>query len=247
MEAPFTVYPNVRGAAKDIHSAITAPHSKRFTMRPWNQYRPENTLWWLVPSTQWPACAFGKAVIFREPDNRFFYGLVVEKGLDPRIRELYGSKKGQGLIMDGSWCWYRFLEGLEDDRIFKAVQTIHAATALPVKLEIQSGIVDDPSLFDPYSERDPGDKIIWEYEAEKFSLVAQPSRYLSPLADIHDIQGMKRVLSGIEELDWLWVDFYLGVSIPNYQQVPPEEVNKKAWDGYLLWEKIIEPLNPWIL
>ncbi len=94
MEAPFTVYPNVRGAAKDIHSAITAPHSKKFTMRPWNQYRPENTIWWLVPTTQWPAYAFGKAVIFREPDNRLFYGLVVEKGLDPKVRELYGSKKG---------------------------------------------------------------------------------------------------------------------------------------------------------
>jgi hypothetical protein len=39
-----------------------------FTLRPWNLYKPENTLWWLVPSKDWPSYKYGKIAIYK-PKN----------------------------------------------------------------------------------------------------------------------------------------------------------------------------------
>ena len=40
-----------------------------FTARPWNYFKPESTLWWLVPSTEWPSYKYGKLVLYRAKEG----------------------------------------------------------------------------------------------------------------------------------------------------------------------------------
>ena len=66
------------------------------TERPWNLHNPTDTLWWLVPSTEWPAYSHGKLAFSLAKDDgrkhllgwndplleleKMFVGLNVEKG-----------------------------------------------------------------------------------------------------------------------------------------------------------------------
>jgi hypothetical protein len=50
--------------------------------RPWNIYEPETSLWWLVPSSDWPAYKYGK-LFFDWADQRrksIWVGFHSEKG-----------------------------------------------------------------------------------------------------------------------------------------------------------------------
>lgn len=46
---------------------------EKYTARPWNCYRT-NELYWLVPSTEWPAYPYGKAFFkFEEGNPNYFF------------------------------------------------------------------------------------------------------------------------------------------------------------------------------
>ena len=50
-----------------------------FTARPWNRFRPEDTKWWVVPSTAWPS--FGNEKLCFWCSGKYLYGgFNVEKG-----------------------------------------------------------------------------------------------------------------------------------------------------------------------
>ncbi len=94
------------------------------TARPWNMYAAGQTMWWLVPSGDWPAYQHGKFVFSLADDDarkpllgsnsavletdKIFAGYAVEKGygevatvVNPALRH----KATQ--IMDRSWVWWR--------------------------------------------------------------------------------------------------------------------------------------------
>jgi hypothetical protein len=76
--------------------AVNDQLNLKLTPRPWNMYQAEDTLWWLVPSGDWPAYQHGKlAFSLAKDDGRkallgindsvletetIFAGLNVEKG-----------------------------------------------------------------------------------------------------------------------------------------------------------------------
>src|SRR5262245_20904293 len=114
--------------ARDLAYAVRAQLRPELTPRPWQQQAPDDTLWWLVPSGDWPAYRHGKFVFSLSKDgprkaligindgaietSKLFAGVNVEKGfgrvaveVDPSLRR----KTDQ--ILDSGWLWHRLTEG----------------------------------------------------------------------------------------------------------------------------------------
>src|SRR5262245_11696382 len=85
------------------------PIPERFYRRPFNQYSPEFTRWWLVPDTSWPAYKRGKLSFRRCPWNSsaIYIGYYSEKGFSPSIAKIAGVNLSVTLQSD--WHWHRFL------------------------------------------------------------------------------------------------------------------------------------------
>ena len=47
-------------SARELAYAINDIGKPGLTPRPWNIYSPDDTFWWLVPTTEWPAYRYGK-------------------------------------------------------------------------------------------------------------------------------------------------------------------------------------------
>lgn len=87
------------------------------TARPYNRFEPENTTWWLVPTTDWPAYRLPKILISKEKndENLYHIGLYAEKGHGHVVAEIDNSKKIKSLIMDKLWFWNKFCEEIKDN------------------------------------------------------------------------------------------------------------------------------------
>jgi hypothetical protein len=243
---PVCSYPNVRKAALDIYEAISSPKSKKYTARPYNRYAPENSLWWLIPSTEWPAYKHGKVAISEEQKGEMFFGINIEKAIGREAAACYQSKKAQKLIMDSEWCWYDFLKSLEEGEIAHAMNTIQESTnGLPLHFSLSGHVVDDPALFDPYSGHAYGDQVVWHYEEGDLNSLTQPENFFYPLKAVDKISDLAEVISQISELHWLWIDVYVGVIIENRVELKDDEV-RRAYEGYSIWQKFIEPWEPWL-
>jgi hypothetical protein len=46
-------------------------------------------------------------------------------------------------------------------------------------------------------------------------------------------------------LHWLWIDVYVGVIIENRVELKDDEV-RRAYEGYSIWQKFIEPWELWL-
>ena len=118
----YTKYPNARLAAYSVQKQLKNQGLDEVSTRPWNRYYPDNTLWWIVPSTEWPAYKHRKLFFSPEhaPTGCLFCGLHIEKGLDPSVAEAYSPGAGQRLVMKEDWTWFRFLTDLNTQRLRSA-------------------------------------------------------------------------------------------------------------------------------
>lgn len=243
---PVCNYPSVRKAALDIYNSIAAPKSKKYTARPYNRYSPENSLWWLIPSTEWPAYKHGKITIFEERYGELFFGINIEKAIGHEAAACYQSKKAQKIIMDNEWCWYDFLEGLKGGSIAGAMNIIQENTnGLPLHFSLSGHVIDDPALFDPYSGYSYGDQVNWNYKSGDLISVIQPKNFFYPLKDVNRIDDLLESINQINELNWLWIDFYAGVFLENHA-TPESDKTKQYYNGYMIWQQIIEPWEAWL-
>lgn len=71
-----------------------------FTARPYNFNDPDNSPWWLVPSTQWPAFRYGK-YYFCLDNTDLLIGLYVEKGVREKASEFYLPAS----VINQSWSY----------------------------------------------------------------------------------------------------------------------------------------------
>jgi hypothetical protein len=122
--------------------------------RPWNRFEPANSLWWIVPATDWPAFRHGKLYFdWTSPDHSAIScGLHVEKGLNRSIQSAYPSKKGSQYIMGSDWVWHRFLRDLENGTVPTALAKALVGTDNGFILRVEGGYVPDPGSFDPYAD-----------------------------------------------------------------------------------------------
>ncbi|QNU39210.1 hypothetical protein IC801_08690 [Geobacillus sp. 44B] len=75
---------NAKELAKRLYEALKTKH-KRYTLRPFNRFNVEKSMWWIIPSTVYPAYKFGKYMIDENKDGTFSVGVHIEKGLEKSL------------------------------------------------------------------------------------------------------------------------------------------------------------------
>ena len=238
-------YPNARLAAYSVQKYLKKEGWQQLSTRPWNRYDPDNTLWWIIPSAEWPAYKHGKLFFSpeRAPTGCLFCGLHVEKGLDPSIAGAYSAGAGQRLIMKENWTWFEFLTDLGSENLCSTIMSASEAANSPVTLRFEAGFVDDPGLFDPQAPRPKWDTIIFESSGTNLDIKSceTPSRLLTKLENIKSLGDLESSISSIPNSNWVWLDTFIGfMFIKNTGNDP-----YTSWDSEELWTKILSLWEPW--
>lgn len=97
----------------EIMKALKVSGYDGFTARPRNYFKPETTLWWLVPSTEWPSYKYGKLVLYRTKDG-YRVGLHIEKGISELAGQMLSSKGARKLCVKPDWAWNNFISDLSN-------------------------------------------------------------------------------------------------------------------------------------
>lgn len=131
--------------------------------QPWNLYHPDQTLWWVIPGSQWPAYRFGKLFFTPDgiPEGCVFCGLHVEKGLGQGAADGYTSARGRRLLMDDDWLWHDFVQDVQAGKFSGAVAVLEQKVSPPVLLKCQAGSVLDPDSLDPQGPHPVWDVILF--------------------------------------------------------------------------------------
>lgn len=210
---PQIKYPNARLAAYAVKKLLDGKGSK-VTARPWNKFDPDNTLWWIVPHTEWPAYRWGK--FFFSPDHApkdfLFCGLHMEKGLDPRVADAYPSRGGKSLIMRDDWAWHSFLGDLRSGVLNSAVKKAAKAMDEPILIRVETGYAEDPGSFDPHAIRFKWDKMVFSSKDGSLKLKSHdaPSRLLGDIAGLQRLEQLAGAIEQMKDGGWYWIDISIG-------------------------------------
>lgn len=237
------IYKNVMETARNVSKYLNDSH-KIFTPRPWNRFSPENSLWWVVPSTYWPAYQYGKYVFFYE-DGFLYCGLNIEKGLGRIVANYYPKTEKKGLIMKDEWTWNKFLDVLNKDKINKTLSELQEINNQPVTILLRGGLADDPDDFDPQAHK--SDLIWFELEGENLKLIKNEMRN-STLLHFLNASSMKDISDTIskinsKELDCTWIDLNILVkfkineiySCRNSNLIDVEQLNALVLEQLKYW------------
>lgn len=241
----YIKYLNARLAAYSVQKYLKKEGWQQLSTRPWNRYNPDNTLWWIVPSTEWPAYKYGKLFFSpeRAPTGCLFCGLHIEKGLDPSVAEAYSPGAGQRLIMKEDWAWFEFLPDLCSERLGSVVMSASEEANSPIVFRLEACFVDDPRSFDPQAPRPKWDTIIFESMGNNLELNSSqtPSGLLRSIEHSKSPCDLENSISRIPNSSWVWLDIFIGSL---FMTIPADDY-PDAWDAAQLWAKILSLWEPW--
>ena len=152
-----TSFRHVYGLTHAVLEDANSRQGKQYTARPWNKFEPNDSLWYLVPNTNWPAYPYGKGVLRPSQwyPGRVLCGLHVEKGFDPVVGTVYPALTQRGHILDEKkWIWQRFMHDLSTGQVEEVATKVAADTGFPVTCEIDVWYSTDPTDFEPHSVPD---------------------------------------------------------------------------------------------
>jgi hypothetical protein len=233
--------------AQSLAHAISEIASVKLTPRPYNQFAPDETIWWLVPSVEWPAYKFGK--LFFEPrmeripgrsPGSTYFGFYVERGLGPVVGQIYPPT----WVMHTDWFWTEFLNRLQfglPDCPTERVITISAGPLRPPERGRQHDHVPlqeedfkasrlffvtrggtDIELFD--KELNPVHTDITEYLTTSLAAANTTAQLASALRNLPS------------SFDWAWIDLYVGTVLGNSDRITAAE----------LWAQYLRPWEQWL-
>jgi hypothetical protein len=224
--------------------------NKKLVARPWNQYQPEISEWWLVPSNEWPAYKHGKYFFKYGEENSILCGLYVEKGFDPSVKEYYSSPKGSRQIMQRDWEWFHFLEDLKTGKIENLIRAISRKLPVSIEFHINGGNSPDSGSFDPYAPRFGWDKyhFDWLKSSQKFKLVEaiKDAKLLNELLHIKSFGELSSTLEKFNSSYWLWIDFFIGIRFYFSKADNTDKKINQIWDTEKMWKKFLCNFSPWI-
>jgi hypothetical protein len=240
-----TRYPSARSVAYAVERVLDSGGMANVTPRPWNKHDPDNTFWWLVPHTEWPAYNHGKFFFSsdRAPKGFMFCGLHMEKGLDPSVSEAYPSRAGKRLIMTDAWTWYRFLDDLGSGALELTVQKASKEIDEAVLIRVEAGYVEDPGSFDPHAIRFQWDKIVFSSRDGSLKVETRetPSRLLGDITELRRLEDLAGAINHMQNAGWFWIDTFIG----GLFERAADPVGQDAWDAAELWAKAICMWEPW--
>jgi hypothetical protein len=128
------------------------------TARPWNLHAAADTLWWLVPSTEWPAYRYGKFAFSLAKDaprkellgiddsllavDTVFAGFNFEKGYGTVATNVnLALRRKPAQILDSKWLWLELTDGPGAAQFSRTLAS--AASNAEVYLYVVSSYVHD--------------------------------------------------------------------------------------------------------
>jgi hypothetical protein len=109
---------NAKELAQRLHSTLKTKH-KQYVLRPFNRFDVEKSMWWIIPSTAFPAYQFGKYIVDENKDGTFSVGIHIEKGL----QQPFGNRKE--LILNDNWVWHDFIKAVEQGEVDNILRNIY--------------------------------------------------------------------------------------------------------------------------
>ncbi len=209
---------NLRQLADDL-AQVAAQRDSSLTTRPWNRFEPDETEWWLVPGTEWPAYKYGKIFLHwtERKRQRARAALHVEKGLGRQAGPAYDAPRGRRLIMDEQWVWHLLVETLADGRFEARLAELWRRSPGRVELTVEAGYVADPDSFDPYAYEFGRDRYTFALTDDSGALTlenaAAEAGLLQHLDSVHSLEDLAEVILTLTEEAWIWVDFMAGVPL----------------------------------
>lgn len=214
------------------------------TARPWNRFEPENSLWWLVPDTGWPAYRHAK-FYFAQSENDsdlLEVGLHVEKGLGAGVKDAYPGR-GASLIMDRDWCWHRLISSEGEALIADAFE----AAVLPIHFRVEGTYVSDPRSYDPQATVANRSTIEFIKDGDGHGAVyrrdGEPYELVLPLRDASDAnKGFASLVDGLRAVDtneWAWYDCFL------FARWPTDADSAEAF-AHLVWDRQLVNWVDWV-
>jgi hypothetical protein len=136
--------PTPRSLAAGVHGV-----TRGLTLRPWDRYAADESLWWLVPSTEWPAYKHGKFASSktRADQGEIFAGLNVEKGFGAIVADLFPSVRRRRQTLEQDWAWHRLTAGTEPETFARVLASL--GSEHPIRLWLEASYVREPRDYTP--------------------------------------------------------------------------------------------------
>lgn len=186
------------------YSELLRKDYKGFTARPWNRFRPEETKWWVVPSTAWPS--FGnEKLCFWCSGNYLYGGYNVEKGIEVSRDDLQYDAKN--ILMTPEWKWNHFLKDCSTGEVDLLVDSFYEKVNFPVHMNLSANLVNEISGYDPYGNK-KSDNIEFSITDDTMRICEKELK-ISALSPFENIEGLREIPESLEDvtgLNWLWID-----------------------------------------
>jgi len=218
--------------------------------RPWNYHDPDTSLWWLVPTADWPAYQHGKLICDwrSETFGDLACGIYVEKGLGSEVRPAYRSTKAKSFFMDDSWRWRSFVAALASGQFAADVAALEHNHSATWEIRIDCGGVPDKDDFDPHSSgyRDAWSRYRWSWTPGKHELqqisVHDPQRIASTLKKAESFVDLANLINAIPRDQWLWIDVMIGLPLTKNSDGTTSDLRSPQQ----LWNCHLRPLATWL-
>jgi hypothetical protein len=243
MSCPVAKFKNNNLAAHSVLEHLTRHRSvpEQFWGRPFNQYSPDFSRWWLVPDASWPAYKRGKLSFRQCPwNNRAMYvGYYAEKGFDKSIAKVSGVNPN--LVLQPDWHWRKFIQNAFDGELDSAAKEVIRRSACPILLLVE--------VYGVNSIPKPGAQEKAD-ESARFEMNSADGGYetVAPghdtLRSLNGCTTAKDIAAHLEKQDlrFFWVDLHIGITIP---YVSGNEVG--TWGASDIWHNALAPWTRWVV
>lgn len=201
----------------EILNALKDSGYEGFTARPWNYFKPETTLWWLVPSTEWPSYKYGKLVLYRTKEG-YRIGFHIEKGISELAGQMLTSKSARKLCIKPEWAWHNFISDLSNGIFENRLKGISESAKLPLRISLQASNVTGE--YDPYSEKIEGletdHTMAFEYENGELKILQD--EFKGEMRKFGNIGKLTELISVFQEkdMDWFWIDMFVTAEVERF-------------------------------
>jgi hypothetical protein len=237
---PYSSYKTPQEMAKAVLDHMVRLKLPLATPRPWNRHEPETTMWWLVPSTDWPAYRHGKFAFSysRYESNRILAGIHVEKGLGGAAAPALGPTQ-TGLLTTNQWLWNQFLTHLASSVFGRALGSVNASSATEATI-----LVEAAHFYPGFHPQGVHlrDEVLFRANGKTIKCQSRiiHADLLTSVAAARSLRELEDALRNVPSADWAWIDLFAGVLL----DVPGEGGNG-AWDAGEIWDKVLSWLRPW--
>lgn len=215
----------VQQFSRSVYSLIKSERD-HYTLRPFNQFQPLDSMWWIIPSKDWPAYEKAKFCFYKEnktTDTMLFSGIHIEKGRTASL----SSKE----LMDHRWAWNSLVQS----------ETLAALTSSLVRI---SGKYTPFIQLDAHITKDDYHSIQFSFQPNG-QLIKQPTNRNEELFEaVMEETTLDDLLTRCTldpTLSYVWIDLYIGVKLDL------KDFHRGEKDEHLIYQDVLKDLEQFVL